>query len=94
MNGYSKVYPYRKGDSMTRYFVAPALAWFAVVVGSSVTATERVDDRPNIVLIMADDLGFSDLGSYGSEIRTPHIDRLAEGGLRFTQFYNCAVCVT
>jgi arylsulfatase len=43
---------------------------------------------------MADDLGFSDIGSYGSEIETPHLDRLAEGGLRFTQFYNMAKCET
>jgi len=49
-------------------------------------------DRPNIVLILADDLGWSDLGCYGGEIPTPHIDSLAVGGLRFTQFYNNAVC--
>ncbi len=48
--------------------------------------------RPNIVLILADDLGFSDLGCYGSEIATPNLDRLAAGGLRFTQFYNAARC--
>jgi arylsulfatase len=48
--------------------------------------------RPNIVLILADDLGFADLGCYGSEIQTPNIDRLAAGGLRFSQFYNCARC--
>lgn len=47
---------------------------------------------PNIVIILADDLGFSDLGCYGSEIRTQHIDKLAAGGLRFTQFYNTARC--
>ena len=41
---------------------------------------------------MADDLGFSDLGCYGSEIHTPRLDRLAEGGLRFTQFYNTGRC--
>lgn len=40
--------------------------------------------KPNILLILADDLGFSDLGCYGGEIRTPHLDRLAENGLRFT----------
>ena len=50
------------------------------------------DDRPNIVLIMADDLGFADLGCYGSEINTPHIDQLAANGLRFSQFYNTAKC--
>jgi len=49
--------------------------------------------KPNIVLIMADDMGYSDIGSYGGEIQTPNIDRLAEGGLRFTQFYNNAICV-
>lgn len=49
-------------------------------------------DRPNIVLIMADDLGFSDLGCYGSEIQTPNLDRLAKNGLKFTQFYNTAKC--
>ena len=47
---------------------------------------------PNIVLIMADDLGFSDLGCYGSEIETPNLDALAQDGLRFTQFYNTAKC--
>ncbi|MEM9478468.1 MAG: arylsulfatase [Verrucomicrobiota bacterium] len=48
--------------------------------------------RPNIVLIMADDLGFADLGCYGSEIETPVLDSLAANGLRFTQFYNTAKC--
>src|SRR5215813_5296480 len=47
---------------------------------------------PNIVIILADDLGFSDLGCYGSEIQTPNIDKLAGSGLRFTQFYNTARC--
>ena len=50
------------------------------------------DERPNIVLIMADDLGFSDLGCYGSEIETPNLDALAGKGLRFSQFYNTAKC--
>jgi len=48
--------------------------------------------RPNIVLIMGDDIGYSDIGSYGSEIKTPNLDRLAYGGLRFKQFYNMAKC--
>jgi len=48
--------------------------------------------RPNIILMMADDMGFSDIGCYGSEIATPNIDRLGRGGLRFTQFYNNARC--
>ncbi len=48
--------------------------------------------KPNVLVIMADDLGFSDLGCYGSEIATPHLDQLAARGLRFTQFYNTARC--
>jgi arylsulfatase len=48
--------------------------------------------KPNIVLILADDLGYSDLGCYGGEIKTPNLDKLAVGGLRFTQFYNGARC--
>ncbi len=48
--------------------------------------------KPNIVVILIDDMGFSDLGCYGSEIPTPNIDALAAGGLRFTQFYNTARC--
>lgn len=49
-------------------------------------------ERPNIVIIMADDMGFSDIGAYGSEIETPNLDYLAANGLRFTQFYNTARC--
>lgn len=48
--------------------------------------------RPNIIVILADDMGFSDIGCYGSEIATPNLDKLAAGGLRFTQFYNTARC--
>jgi arylsulfatase len=47
---------------------------------------------PNILLVLADDMGFSDAGCYGSEIQTPNLDRLAAGGVRFTQFYNTARC--
>lgn len=50
------------------------------------------DTRPNIIVIMADDMGFSDPGCYGGEIQTPNLDRLAAEGMRFTQFYNCALC--
>ena len=50
-------------------------------------------ERPNIVLILADDMGFSDLGCYGGEISTPHLDRLAANGLRFSHCYNNAVCM-
>lgn len=50
------------------------------------------DTRPNIIVIVADDLGFSDIGCYGGEIRTPNLDSLAQNGLRFSQFYNAARC--
>ena len=53
---------------------------------------EIAADRPNVLLILADDLGFSDLGCYGGEIRTPHLDDLAANGLRFSQFYNTGRC--
>jgi arylsulfatase A-like enzyme len=55
-------------------------------------AAENKPTRPNIILIVADDMGFSDLGCYGGEIETPHLDRLATAGLRFSQCYNCAEC--
>jgi len=50
------------------------------------------DMRPNIVMILADDLGWSDLGCYGSGIQTPNLDRLAENGIRFAQFHNTSKC--
>jgi Arylsulfatase A and related enzymes len=56
------------------------------------TASAAPSKRPNIILIMADDMGFSDLGCYGSEIATPNLDKLAAGGIRFTNFYNTARC--
>src|SRR4051794_22872996 len=69
--------------------IALALAaWVAAGFGSGASAAER----PNIVVILADDLGYADLGCYGSEIATPHLDRLAAGGLRFTDFYNMGRC--
>ncbi|MCX6839513.1 MAG: arylsulfatase [Verrucomicrobia bacterium] len=58
-----------------------------VIAHSSLAA-----ERPNVVFILADDLGYSDLGCYGGEIETPNLDSLAKNGLRFTQFYNTARC--
>ena len=54
--------------------------------------TANATEKPNIIVIMVDDMGWSDLGCYGGEIDTPHIDSLATDGLRFTRFYNNAVC--
>ena len=59
---------------------------------SVATAAEKAAEKPNIVFILADDLGYSDIGCYGSDIATPNLDRLAAGGLQFTQFYNTARC--
>lgn len=52
----------------------------------------KADKRPNIIIILADDLGFSDIGCYGGEIETPNIDYLAKQGVRFSQFYNASRC--
>ncbi len=62
---------------------------FLLAAGTSLLAAKA---PPNILVIVADDLGYSDLGCYGGEISTPNLDRLAAGGLRFTQFYNTARC--
>ena len=71
--------------------LAPAL--FCLLSGAVVESIEAVEgDPPNVIVVMADDLGWSDIGCFGGEIRTPHIDSLAREGLRFTQFYNNAVC--
>lgn len=64
----------------------------AMLMSPRARANAAQDTPPNIVLIMADDLGFADIGCYGGEIETPHLDRLAAGGLRFSQFYNAARC--
>jgi len=72
--------------------VAFAALFFCLSVVSRSGIARESDRRPNIVLIMADDLGFSDIGCYGSEIETPNLDALAAGGLQFSQFYNTAKC--
>lgn len=64
----------------------------AFCFSTQLMADETATPRPNIVVILADDLGYSDLGCYGGEIPTPNIDRLAGAGVRFTQFYNNARC--
>ncbi|HUG94135.1 MAG TPA: arylsulfatase [Planctomycetaceae bacterium] len=68
-------------------FVVPALSLALTAAGARAETA-----RSDIVLILADDMGFSDVGCFGGEIRTPHLDRLAASGLRFTQFYNCSRC--
>ena len=70
----------------TRYVIV----FFAMVI--SATQATYGNIRPNIMVVMVDDMGYSDLGCYGSEIDTPHIDALASRGLKFSQFYNCGRC--
>ena len=68
-------------------FLLLSLGWV-----NCVGAEAGIDHRPNILLILADDLGYSDIGSYGSEISTPNLDQLANNGLRFSSFYTTASC--
>src|SRR5678815_210848 len=65
----------------------------SLIVLASASASRAAEPaRPNVLLFLADDMGFSDVGCYGSEIATPNLDALARNGLRFTQFYNTARC--
>lgn len=64
----------------------------ALLFGACQGEKANQNNQPNILLILADDSGYSDLGSYGSQIRTPNLDRLAGEGIRFTRFYNSARC--
>lgn len=82
----------RRLTGIQPFAVLAAWGIAAVIGGFTHPAAAEAADRPNVLLIMADDLGFSDLGCYGGEIQTPHLDGLARGGVRFTQFYNTARC--
>ena len=81
----------------TQAVFSPGLKWAllgACAIGPSANspAAEAKTPPPNIIVILADDLGFSDLGCFGSEISTPNLDRMAAGGLRMTQFYTTPRC--
>ena len=69
-----------------------ALGLFGIAAGFVAPAAAQTPRRPNIVIILADDMGFADMGSYGSEIKTPNLDALAKEGVRFTGFYTHATC--
>ena len=79
---------------MYRYFGYVLFTLAGITCGCTANPENRSDqpDRPNIILIMADDLGYSDLGCYGGEIETPHIDSLARDGVLFTGFKNTSRC--
>jgi len=86
----------RRTSKFDRSVAIDRMSWlfaFGLMLAGLVSEASADAPRPNIVLIVADDLGFSDVGCYGSEIPTPHIDKLARQGVRFSQFYDCAVCV-
>src|SRR4051794_23109359 len=89
------LFPWRhRGKQLT---MKPLCAWISLAINLCVaiagqSASAVPSPRPNVVLILADDLGFSDVGCYGGEIHTPNIDSLAADGVRFAQFYNMARC--
>ena len=74
------------------FLKALGLGVASIAMPSISSAKAKASDKPNIIIIMADDMGFSDIGCYGSEIETPSLDALAANGLRFKQFYNTARC--
>ena len=76
-----------RSNILSRLGVVPALLVLPLCAGAAEEAS-----RPNIVILFADDLGYSDIGCFGGEIETPNLDRLAAGGVRFSQFYNTARC--
>lgn len=82
----------RPRTKLFRAGTALLVAFVFLSVSAPIAKSQTRALRPNILLILADDVGFSDLGCYGSEIATPNLDRLASEGLRFRQFYNAARC--
>ncbi|NJN26739.1 MAG: arylsulfatase [Cyclobacteriaceae bacterium] len=68
------------------------LPYFPIVFFIFFSCNQKNQQKPNILLIMADDLGWSDIGCYGSEVSTPNLDRLASNGIRFTQMHNTSKC--
>lgn len=79
---------------MSKYFLCVSLICGAFIFNSGTLVAKDASSRPNIVLIMCDDMGWSDIGCYGGEVETPHLNLLAKEGMRFTQFYNNAKCTT
>ena len=75
--------------SMLVYFTLLALACTSK---SAENSEKGIQQKPNVILILADDMGWSDIGCYGSEVETPNLDKMAEEGIRFTQMYNTAKC--
>ena len=81
----------RRSAGYGTWIILPVILFFALT-SCEPEPEVAADERPNIVLIIGDDIGYSDLGCYGAEIETPNLDRLGQGGIRFKQFYNMAKC--
>ena len=77
---------------MKNKLLIAAVLLIMVTVAYGQTSKQAEGKRPNIVIIIADDMGFSDMGMFGSEIKTPTLDGLANNGVRFTNFYTQASC--
>jgi len=90
-HAFNRDFPHQLLRTIATLTLASAAAFLSIFSAGHGESAER-GSVPNILLILADDMGFSDLGCYGGEIETPHLDALAAGGLRFTQFYNSARC--
>ena len=74
-----------------RTFIGASVGALSLTSATKSLSSEKAK-LPNIIMIVADDLGFADLGCYGGEINTPNLDKIAVEGMRFKQFFNCAVC--
>ena len=79
---------------ITRYMRVSAILMLAIIVSCQNIENGHIAgiNHPNIVIVLADDLGYSDIGAYGSEINTPNLDQLAKDGIRFTQMHNTSKC--
>ena len=73
-------------------WIRPLACGLLFVFSCGVVQADDPAQKPNVIMILVDDSGYSDLGCYGSQIDTPNLDSLASNGLRFTQFYNTARC--
>ena len=83
----------RKQGSLRRLLrVLAIVGTVAALAAAAIASAADAPRRPNIVIILGDDLGFADMGAFGSEIKTPNLDSLAGDGVRFTSFYTHASC--
>ena len=82
----------RLSNSCTGAFLRVSTCLVIGLFMGCLTHSVRADSQPNILVILSDDMGYSDIGCYGGEIETPTLDRLARDGIRFTQFYNTGRC--